>query len=54
MGRDYGTQVEVVSGLTANQKVIDSPPDSLVEGEQVRVISPLAQSNATPAPGQVK
>jgi RND family efflux transporter MFP subunit len=38
MGRDFGTQVEVVSGLTAGQTVIDSPPDSLVDKEQVSVI----------------
>jgi membrane fusion protein, multidrug efflux system len=54
MGRDFGTQVEVVSGLTADQKVIDSPPDSLGEGEQVRVIAPQKQSNAAPAQGQAK
>jgi multidrug efflux pump subunit AcrA (membrane-fusion protein) len=54
MGRDFGTQVEVVSGLTANQKVIDSPPDSLGEGEQVRVVAPQKQSNAAPAQGQAK
>jgi multidrug efflux pump subunit AcrA (membrane-fusion protein) len=48
MGRDYGTQIEVVSGVTPNQKVIDSPPDSLVEGEEVRVIQPQKQ-NAAPA-----
>jgi multidrug efflux pump subunit AcrA (membrane-fusion protein) len=54
MGRDFGTQVEVVSGLTANQKVIDSPPDSLVEGQQVRVTAPQTQSNAAPASGQTK
>lgn len=39
-GRDFGTEVEVVSGLTAEQKVIDSPPDSLVDGEQVKVVQP--------------
>jgi multidrug efflux pump subunit AcrA (membrane-fusion protein) len=54
MGRDFGTQVEVVSGLAPNQKVIDSPPDSLVEGEEVRVIAPQTQSNAAPAQGQAK
>lgn len=38
MGRDFGTQVEVASGLAQGQKVIDSPPDSLVDNEQIRVI----------------
>jgi len=54
IGRDFGTQVEVASGLTAGQKVIDSPPDSLVEGEQVRVVAPQMQSNSAPAKGQTK
>jgi multidrug efflux pump subunit AcrA (membrane-fusion protein) len=54
LGRDFGTQVEVVSGLTANEKVIDSPPDSLVEGEQVRVVAPQTQSNSKPATGQAE
>ena len=44
LGRDYGTQVEVASGLALDQKVIDSPPDSLVDGEQVRVVQPQAST----------
>jgi RND family efflux transporter MFP subunit len=54
LGRDFGTQVEVVSGLTANEKVIDSPPDSLVEGEQVRVVAPQTQSKSAPAAEQAE
>lgn len=50
MGRDYGTQVEVVSGLTLGEKIIDNPPDSLADGEQVRVIQPQASNSA----GQTK
>ena len=50
MGRDFGTQVEVVSGLTVGQPVIDSPPDSLVDNEQIRV---LTQKNS-PSAGPVK
>ena len=38
MGRDYGAQVEVISGIAPGQTVIDSPPDSLVENEEVRVV----------------
>jgi RND family efflux transporter MFP subunit len=37
LGRDYGTKVEVTSGLQPGTRVIDSPPDSLVDGQQVRV-----------------
>jgi multidrug efflux pump subunit AcrA (membrane-fusion protein) len=51
MGRDFGTQVEVVAGIKQGDKVIDSPPDSLVEGEEVRVVQPKT-ANATP--GQSK
>jgi RND family efflux transporter MFP subunit len=38
LGRDYGTRVEVVSGIAQNDRVIDSPPDSLVDGEEVRIV----------------
>jgi RND family efflux transporter MFP subunit len=38
LGRDMGTEVEVVSGLTADDSVIVSPPDSLIAGEKVRVV----------------
>ena len=36
LGRDFGTSVEVVSGLDASEKVITNPPDSLVDGQEVR------------------
>lgn len=36
-GRDLGTQMEVISGLTPSDRVINSPPDSLIEGEKIRV-----------------
>jgi RND family efflux transporter MFP subunit len=37
IGRDYGDEVEVLSGLTTQDHVMVSPPDSLVQGEEVRV-----------------
>jgi RND family efflux transporter MFP subunit len=36
LGRDFGTEVEVVSGLDATEKVVTNPPDSLVDGQEVR------------------
>jgi len=39
-GRDFGNTVEVLTGLTADAQIIANPPDSLVEGEAVRVTSP--------------
>lgn len=37
IGTDNGAWVEVVSGLSPNDRVIDNPSDSLAEHEQVRV-----------------
>ena len=44
LGRDYGTEVEVVSGLDGHEKVITNPPDSLVDGQEVRKAEPKADS----------
>lgn len=38
LGRDFGNTVEVLSGLSDDASVIADPPDSLVDGEIVRVI----------------
>jgi RND family efflux transporter MFP subunit len=40
IGEDDGANVQVISGLTANDRVIQAPPDSLIEGEKVAVINP--------------
>jgi RND family efflux transporter MFP subunit len=37
LGRNLGTEFEVLNGLAAADTVINSPPDSLSEGEVVRV-----------------
>jgi hypothetical protein len=37
LGRDFGTEVEVTSGITAQDAVIVNPPDSLAAGAQVRL-----------------
>ena len=50
LGRDYGTQVEVLTGLEAGEPVIDSPPDSLADNERVRVVQ--GQPVDTPAGGR--
>jgi len=42
VGHDYGTEVEVVSGLGGDEAIIINPPDSIVSGEEVRVVSPPA------------
>jgi RND family efflux transporter MFP subunit len=37
IGRDLGTAVEIASGLTGADRVIDNPPDSLRAGDQVKI-----------------
>jgi RND family efflux transporter MFP subunit len=39
IGRDLGPSVEVVAGLNAGERVVDNPPDSLADGELVRVVA---------------
>jgi RND family efflux transporter MFP subunit len=36
-GRDSGATIEIVAGLEEGQKIVGNPPDSLTDGEQVRV-----------------
>ena len=43
IGRDDGRVVEVTVGLQPNDEVIQSPPDSLIDGEAVRVVQPQGQ-----------
>ena len=40
VGRDFGTQLEVLDGLAENTKVVINPSDDLVEGVQVEVKAP--------------
>jgi RND family efflux transporter MFP subunit len=52
LGRDFGATVEVVSGLTDADRVIVSPPDSLVDGEQVQITQPNPQGGSGSASAQ--
>jgi RND family efflux transporter MFP subunit len=48
IGRDYGQDIEIVSGLTPNDDVIVNPPDSLTADAIVRVARPAARAANTP------
>lgn len=37
IGRDYGNKVELSSGLEATDRVIESPPDGVTDGDMVKV-----------------
>ncbi|OOG60325.1 efflux RND transporter periplasmic adaptor subunit [Rhodanobacter sp. C03] len=39
---DYGKNVEIGSGLNADDRVIDSPPDGLADGDRVQIATPEA------------
>jgi RND family efflux transporter MFP subunit len=45
LGRNLGTEFEVLAGLAKSDTVINSPPDSLSQGDEVRVAK-----DATPQP----
>ena len=37
-GHDFGDQIEIVSGLKAGDQVVTNPPDSLVSGQEVKIV----------------
>jgi RND family efflux transporter MFP subunit len=46
IGEDDGANVQIVTGLTATDKVIQDPPDSLIEGEKISVVTPASRTGA--------
>src|SRR5215469_4171598 len=50
LGRDMGSTAEVVSGLSPDDMVITNPPDSLIDGEEVRIVETNQGPAGTPAP----
>ena len=49
IGQDDGATVEVVAGLNADDRVIQDPPDSIIEGEKLTVESPDGRTGSRPA-----
>ena len=43
LGRDFGTSVEVITGLTGNEQIIVNPPDSIQTGQTVRIAAAQTQ-----------
>ena len=37
IGHDFGSEVEVIAGLTGNEAIVVNPPDSIEAGQQVRI-----------------
>jgi RND family efflux transporter MFP subunit len=40
IGRDLGNAIELASGVTREDRIIDSPPDGIADGDLVRVVQP--------------
>jgi len=48
VGRDYGSQIEILSGLSAGQRVIANPNDSVQEGVKVHPVMVSAGDASAP------
>jgi RND family efflux transporter MFP subunit len=46
VARDLGAQVELIGGVAPSDRVIDTPPDSLQDGDLVRIAQPEDASRA--------
>ena len=52
IGRDFGTNLEILSGLRDSDEVIVNPPDSLTDGQPVAVQQrPAGRNPAASAAG---
>src|SRR5581483_11377053 len=45
-GHDFGSEIEVVSGFKPDDQVIVNPPDSLVSGEEVKLVNAALPGDA--------
>jgi hypothetical protein len=46
LGKDFGNTVEVLAGLSEDARIVANPPDSLVDGESVRIVQPKTIESA--------
>jgi RND family efflux transporter MFP subunit len=49
LGRDFGDSVEVTAGLAPQDRLIDSPPETLQGGDEVQIAEATTSSSSTPA-----
>lgn len=45
IGQDDGRVVQVIEGLSPDDRVVQNPPDSIIDNERVRVVSPQQQGS---------
>ncbi len=44
IGHDFGSEVEVIAGIDGNENIIVNPPDSVINGETVRIAQPAQEA----------
>lgn len=47
IARDLGREIELASGVSADDRIITAPPDGLADGDPVRVVGPGAKGKPT-------
>ncbi len=52
IGKDYGTTLEILGGVTTEDQIVINPPDSLEAGQQVNLAPPSPGQGANPSPAQ--
>jgi RND family efflux transporter MFP subunit len=50
IARDLGTEVEIAGGLSPDERIVANPPDSIDDGEEVRILE--ADGKTQEAPGR--
>jgi RND family efflux transporter MFP subunit len=53
-GRDFGTAVELTQGLSTNEVIIVDPPDSITDGQKVRIAKPKPKQSKPPGQQQAE
>jgi multidrug efflux pump subunit AcrA (membrane-fusion protein) len=46
IGRDYGTTLEILGGVSPTDQIVINPADSLEDGQQVNVVQPKQQKGS--------
>ncbi len=51
LGRDFGDFAEITTGLTGQERIISNPPDSIIDGERLKVQTEKQQEAAAAGQG---
>ncbi|MGH6797430.1 MAG: efflux RND transporter periplasmic adaptor subunit [Roseiarcus sp.] len=52
IARDLGTEIEVTGGLSQDERIVANPPDSISDGEEVRVMQAAGEKTQGPSAQQ--